>query len=292
MNKPRNIKETRKILYIILVLNWLIATIKIIIGIMSNSTAVLSNGIESFSDGASNIVALIALKFCMEPSDEEHPYGHGKFETFATAIIGCLLIVAGFKIFREAIHNLFNYFINGILPEVSFEPILIVVLGCTLLANIFIVTFEMKKGKELNSALLTADAQHTKADLLATSVVIISTFLTNLFPLVDPILSLVISVFIFHTAYEIFTDITHVLSDSARVNGDVIKEIIKKYPEIYDVHDIRSRGMSNQIFLDFHLNMKKDLTLEEAHRICDLVEYDIMKTDVNIMDIIIHMEPK
>lgn len=292
MTRVQNIQETRKVLLIILVLNWLIAGIKIVIGIASNSTAVLSNGIESFADGASNIVGLIALKFCMQPVDKNHPYGHGKFETFATAFIGSLLLYAGWRIFRNAIGHLYNYFVNGVIPDVAFEPVLIIVLALTLIANIFIVTYELRKGRELKSGILTADAQHTKADLIATSVVILSTFLTNLFPLFDPILSLVISLFIFHTSYEIFRDITQVFTDKARVNPKEIKAIVEKYPEVYDVHRIRSRGMSNQIFLDFHLNMKKDLSLYEAHHITELIEEDIFKLDDDIIDITIHMEPK
>lgn len=292
MNRVQNIKETRRVLFVILILNWVIAGIKILVGLTANSSAVLSNGIESFADGASNIVGLVALKFCMQPSDENHPYGHGKFETFATAFIGSLLIYAGYKIFREAIHNLYNYFANGIVPDVSFEPILIIILAATLVANVFIVTYELRKGKQLKSNLLIADAQHTRADLLATSVVIVSTFLTNVFPLFDPILSLIISLFIFHTAYEIFRDITQVFSDKARVKPKDIKKVVEKYPEVYDVHKVRSRGMSNQIFMDFHLNMKKDLSLYEAHHITELIEKDIFALDDNIIDITIHMEPK
>lgn len=292
LRKEQSLQETRKVLFIILVLNWLIATVKVIVGVMSNSTAVLSNGLESYADGASNIVGIIALKFCLEPVDEDHPYGHGKFETFATALIGCLLLVAGYKIFRESVSKILNYIFNGVVPEVSFEPILIIILSLTLLANVFIVLYELKKGKELKSSLLIADAQHTKTDLVATSVVIVSCFLTNVFHMIDPILSLVISLYIFKTAYEIFSDISQVFSDKSRVEKEFIEQQIKNYPEIIDAHNIRSRGMSNQIFLDFHLNMNKDLTLCEAHSITEQLEKDIFESNEDIIDITIHMEPK
>lgn len=292
MRKEQRLKETRKVLFLILILNWVIATIKVTVGLMSNSTAVLSNGLESYADGASNIVGIIALKFCLAPVDEDHPYGHGKFETFATAVIGSLLLFAGYKIFRESLSKILNYVINGVVPEVSFEPILIVVLSLTLLANIFIVSYELKKGKELKSSLLIADAQHTKTDLVATSVVILSCFLTNIFHMFDPILSLVISIYIFKTAFDIFSDISQVFSDHSRVEKKFIQERVKNYPEIIDAHNIRSRGMSNQIFLDFHLNMNKDLTLLEAHRITELLEKDIFESNEDIIDITIHMEPK
>lgn len=289
--KIKTISQTRKVLAIILVLNWIIAFIKIAIGMISNSGAVLANGLESFADGASNIVGLIALKNAAAPPDADHPYGHGKFETFATAIIGSLLLVTGIRIMYTSGQVLINYIVHGIEPVIDSDPILVVVLTTTLVANIFIVYFETKKGKELKSSILIADATHTKTDLFSTAAVIISFFIAGKFPVIDPIMSIIVALIIFHAAYGIFIDIANVLADKKRINPEEIEQLFKEDAEYFTVTKIRSRGVENQVFIDLVAVMDPSISLLKAHENAEYIENKILENHDEVVDVLVHMEP-
>ena len=130
----------RKVLWWILVANWAVAVIKLVLGLLSNSTAMTADGMHSFIDGGSNIIGLVAMHFAAQPADDEHPYGHQKFEALASLAIGVMIGVGVMELGRMA----FNAIINDVHPAVG--PLQIAVMVGTLVVNLFVTRIEAAQG--------------------------------------------------------------------------------------------------------------------------------------------------
>ena len=286
--KNNKLKEVKKILGIILVLNLLVAILKIIFGYLIKSSSMTADGFHSMTDGLSNVVGLIGIHFAAKPPDKNHPYGHYKFETMASLFIGVMLTLLGANIIREAIPQLFN----PVVPEVS--TISLVVLVFTLIVNIFVATYEAKKGEKLNSEILISDSHHTKSDIYISSGVLITLILIKLGfpPIIDPIVSIIVAGFILQAAYEIFKPITGVLVDKAVIKPEVLKDIIRDFDYVQECHHIRSRGKANAVYVDLHLVIDSDLSVGESHKLTHQIEEKINKKLDKDVHVLFHLEPE
>ena len=167
---PRS-ERTRQVafvLWVTLILNWTIALLKLIFGFATQCMVIVADGVHSFSDGTSNIVGLVAIHIAGHPADRDHPYGHQKYETLAAVVISFFLFVVSFGIIREAIVS----FARPKATEVSALSFLL--MGATFLVNLFVVWYERKKGRLLESDLLLSDSWHTMTDLFITLTVVVA----------------------------------------------------------------------------------------------------------------------
>lgn len=282
-----NFKKVRKVLWIILFANFGVSLLKIIIGISIKSASMTADGFHSFSDGASNIVGIIGISIAYKPQDKEHPYGHKKFEVMASMFIGVMLIIMSGKIIFDA----FLRFNNLVIPTITTESL--ITLLVTLLINIFVCTYENNIGKKLNSYILVSDSMHTRSDIFV-SIGVLFTLIgvrIGLPAIIDPIASLIVSGFIIYSAYEIFKSSTGVLVDHAIVEEKDIENIVKEFNEVKGVHNIRSRGSENDIYIDMHIMVNPDISVETSHILVHEIEEQIkLKINKNTQ-VIIHMEP-
>lgn len=282
-----NYKKVKFILLVLLVANVLVAVSKITVGLVINSSSVMADGFHSISDSASNIVGLIGIILASKPKDKEHPYGHKKFETIASMFIGTMLLFIAFNVIKSSINNIYN---PSVL-EVSIESLIIVVI--TLFINIFVAIYENKQGHKLNSQILIADSLHTKSDIFISIGVIIALICVKLGlpPIIDTIGSFIVSLFIIHAAYEIFKDNISSLTDKVILDKEIVSDILEEFHDIKDVHNIRSRGHKDYIFLDMHIKVDSNLSVEEAHKLVHMVE-DVLSDKLGEkIDLIIHVEP-
>lgn len=282
-----NYKDVSKVLWIILFANLFVAFLKISIGIIIKSNSMTADGLHSITDGSSNIVGLIGIYFASKPIDEEHPYGHKKYEMIAGIFISIMLIVVGIKVIVEGIQRL----INPVKPNVALPYILILLL--TISINIFVSIYEYKAGHKLNSQILISDSAHTKSDVFVSIGVLITliSIKLGLPPVIDSIVSFIIAGFIFYAAYEIFKDNSNILLDSAIVDTDRIIEIANNFDSIKDVHKVRSRGSNNDIHIDMHIMTDPELSVENSHELSHLLETKI-KEEINPnLQLIVHIEP-
>lgn len=280
-------KEVKKILWLILFANFAVAGAKIIMGTIINSASMTADGFHSLTDGSSNIVGLIGIGLAAKPIDDDHPYGHKKYETITGLFIVAMLALLGIKIILGAVDK----FSHPVIPNISIESL--VVMFITLGVNIFVSTYEMKKGKVLNSTILMSDAMHTRSDIFVTVGVIIGLIAVKLGapPIVDPIASLVVAGFIMFAGYEIFKNVCGILVDEAVVEVSLIEETVLSYPEVRGVHKIRSRGTADDIYIDMHVLANSNLTLAESHKLAHSIEDEIrVKVNGNVQ-VIIHLEP-
>lgn len=282
-----NYRKISQVLWIILFANFGVAFLKIIVGSIIKSTSMTADGFHSLTDGSSNIVGIIGIYIASRPVDEDHPYGHKKFETLAGMFIAGMLFLMGGKIIVGAIDR----FLNPVVPQVTIESI--ITLLVTLAINIFVCSYEYNQGKKLKSHILISDSLHTKSDVFVSIGVILTLvgIKLGLPTIIDPIASLVVSGFILHAAWEIFRDTSDVLVDKAVVDSEKIREITLGFQEVKDIHKIRSRGSENDIHIDMHILTEPSLSVEDSHILIHNIEREMQEKLNGSIQVIAHVEP-
>lgn len=286
-NIENNYKKVKQVLWAILFANLGVALLKIIVGVVIKSASMTADGFHSISDGTSNIVGLIGIFLASKPIDKEHPYGHNKFEVIAGLFIGFMLSFLSFKIITGAISR----FKNPITPTIT--TMSLIVLCITLIINLLVCTYEYRIGKKLNSYILVSDSLHTKSDIFISIGVLIALVGVKLgLPaIIDPIASLAVAGFILHASYEVFKSTIDVLVDTAIVDEEDIKEVLKEFKIIKSVHKIRSRGDESNAHIDMHIMLDPNVTVEDAHILNHNIE-DVIREKLNkSAQVIVHIEP-
>ena len=278
----------RRILILVLVLNWAVALAKIIYGLFSRCESMTADGFHSLSDGASNIIGIIGIHFACQPKDIDHPYGHKKYETFFSQGIAVLLFILAFNLAKGAIVR----FHNPDVARVDARSFFIILL--TMAVNLWVMDYEHKKGKALRSDILISDAMHTKADIFTSASVIISLIVIKLgYPVIDHIATLFISLFIAHAGYDIVKESSAVLCDTAAIlDIQRISDIVLGIKGVKSCHKIRTRGRPDDIYVDLHVEVNPDMHVDNAHKISYLIEEALKKGIPEITDVVVHIEPK
>lgn len=283
----RRTASVRRILWLILGLNLMVAAGKLIYGLMIGSVSMQADGFHSTFDGASNVVGLVGMAFAARPADTDHPYGHGKYETYASAVIGGMLLLAAWEIGSKALDRL----ISGGAP-VEVDAGAFGVMGATLGINLFVAWYEGRKGRELMSELLIADASHTASDILVSVGVLLGLGLVTLgWPLADPIIALLVSGAIFYTAWGVFRRANEVLSDTATLAAQRVREVALAVEGVLGCHGVRTRGSASRTLVDLHIQVNPNETVARGHAIAEEVERTICSSIPGVVDVIVHLEP-
>ncbi|MFH0772216.1 MAG: cation diffusion facilitator family transporter [Candidatus Omnitrophota bacterium] len=278
----------RNILIATLALNWGVAFAKIIYGHMTNSLAMFADGLHSLSDGFSNIIGLIGIAVASRPRDTGHPYGHRKYETLASMAIAIGLFLIASNIMRESIHRFVHR--EFLSPEVN--PASFVIMGVTLLINIGVMGYEYIKGRQLKSDFLIADSFHTSSDILSSISVIGSLISVRMgFPVADVIAGFLIGLLILYVGIGILKHSSRILCDYAVIDAQHINDSILDIPEIIGCHRIRTRGRSDDIHVDLHITVNKDMTVGKAHELSTSIEKRIRSKFPGVIDVMVHIEP-
>ncbi|AKB58457.1 Cobalt-zinc-cadmium resistance protein [Methanosarcina barkeri 227] len=245
-----------------------------------------ADGYHSLFDGLSNIVGLAGSFIGDRPPDVEHPYGHRKYETVASIFIALLLIFVGVEILQSAL----NRFLSPSVPEVTAISFLII-LG-TMCINYLVTRYEYKQGESLRSQVLIADSMHTKSDIYVSLSVIVSLAAVKLgFPLMDPLIAIVIAFIIFRAGYRIIKEGSRDLLDMSRIEEKEICDLVMGVEGVKGCHKIRTRGSMGDIKIDMHLLVQSDMTLEDAHLISHKVSKKLKSEYKDISDVVVHLEP-
>ncbi len=280
--------KIRKILLLILALNWLVAIAKIIYGLASRCSSMTADGFHSLSDGTSNIIGIIGIHFACQPKDKDHPYGHKKYETFFSLGIAMLL----FLISIGLIHESLGRFSNPVTPQVSAQNFVVMLI--TMAVNFWVMRYERQKGLILKSDILVSDAMHTRADILTSFSVIITLVLIKMgYPILDPIATILIAIFIAYTGYNIVRHSSTVLCDTVAILDEKkIVDIVLGVNGALNCHKIRSRGRDDDIYLDLHVQVDPQMSVGQAHQISYAIEEAIKKGLPQVSDVLVHIEPK
>ncbi|KPJ95572.1 MAG: hypothetical protein AMS18_02645 [Gemmatimonas sp. SG8_17] len=276
----------RRVLIVILIANVAVVVAKLFIGIGTGSLAVLGDAAHSSVDALNNVLALFVVWMASKGPDEDHPYGHQKFETLGAMGIVGFLSVSAFELAKGAVQRL----ATGA-PSFSVSPIQITALLATLAINVVVASFESRKGRQLNSEILLADAAHTKADIFVTIGVVAGMVLVRMgVTWADPVLALAVVGIIVVLAYRIMSRSVPILVDRHLVPSSAIKDSAEGVPGVKSAYDIRSRGSRHQSFAELTIAIERSVTVEDGHQIADAVE-SRLRSDLHLHEIIVHVEP-
>ncbi len=281
-----NQKHVRTVLVQILLLNLLVAAIKVVLGMVTGTLSILSDGIHSTMDGASNVVGLFGSKYAAQPPDAGHPYGHKKVEFIATIGIVTLLIVTSIEILQGAVGR----FYNPTVPEITGISFGLMIF--TVVVNLLVTWYEYGRGVKLKSLILVADSTHTKSDVLVSLGVIAGMYgISKGYSIIDPMLSLLILGVIIQAAISLFKGASRGLLDEAAVDPSEIQKVAAGVPEVRKMHHIRTRGPASYVFLDACAHVDPEITVRTGHEISHKLRDKIHEKFPQIKDFVIHIEP-
>ena len=277
-----------RVLVRVLFLNLIVALAKIVFGYASGAISILSDGFHSLTDTASNVVGLVGVRAAERPPDEDHPYGHRKYETVAAAAVNVFLLLVVIEVLRNALNQLSGR--SSTRPSITTASF--VVMLVTVAVNLFVIWYESRAAERLASEVLYADALQTRGDVWTSLTVIAALVGARAgMPILDPLAALVVAGFIGHAGFQIARATTQILSDQIVIAESDIETVVMSVPEVLGCHHIRTRGSSDHVFLDLHVWLPAEMPLVEAHDLSHVVKDRLMARYPQIADAIIHIEP-
>lgn len=282
-------RGVRRVLLVTLLLNIAVVVGKLIAGFAAGSLSVISDAIHSSVDSLNNVIGLVVMKYATAEPDDEHPYGHAKFETLAAFAIAGFLFVTCYQIGVSAISRIFH-------PSAEPPDITALTIGTmlgTIVVNIFVTVYEHREGKRLKSDFLVADAIHTRSDVVVSVSVLVGLFLVKIgYVWLDPVVALGVAVVIAWNGYKIFKTTVPVLVDAAPVPANRIEEVVRAVPGVHSAHDIRSRTQGDSIFIEMHLHVLPEVEQDHVttHDVTEKVERRLEEEFGRVVATI-HVEP-
>ena len=280
------VRDIKRVLAVILVLNILVAAAKGVVGWATGSLSVAADALHSTLDSASNIVGLIAITLAAAEPDRDHPYGHRKFEVLGALGIGVLLAGAAWNILTEAWQRWRE-------PRpIDADLAAFLVMGATMVINIGVAVYERRRGRELQSEVLLADSAHTKSDVLATAGVI-GSLVAARFGLygLDMVVGIAIAGLIAWAAVRVALSGASVLADRAVLDPQEVKTVALSVEGVVECHEVRTRGTRDAIFADLRSHLRPDCSLVQAHEVGHRVERRLKEAYPGLRDVVVHVEP-
>lgn len=281
------VKILRRATYLSLFVNIFLFIIKIIVGILSNSIAVISDAINSLTDIVASAVIMYSVSVSLKKPDEEHQFGHNAAQPIAVFLIVLFTGIVGLNVIEESIRRIISP------DKIYISSAVYIVLGITILVKIVLTRYQSKVGKTFKSPALKASAVDSLNDVLASSLSIIAVFVVGLgFPYVDGIAGILIAFFIFKSGYEIAKEnLDYLMGRSA--SEHLILDIANRALAVKGVvgmNDLRSHYVGNKFHIEIHIEVDKSLSTELSHDIGNKVKYAIQEID-EVQQVFVHIDP-
>jgi cation diffusion facilitator family transporter len=268
--------------------NIFLIAIKVFSGVLIKSSALIADGFHSLSDLATDFVVLAGIRLSNRPPDEAHPYGHKRFETLATQIVGLILLVVGFGFIWKASQAIFQ-------GEENFPGgMMLVVAGVSIVVKEILFVLTRRISKETHSTALYANAWHHRSDSLSSGAVLLGAMASLLgWGYADQVATIVVGLMIIGVAgkilYEGLIEITEQSADEESIER--IRKILSDESEVIDWHALRTRRVGGELFIDVHLLVNPDMSVRDSHVICEKVEKRIERELKKPVNVLIHIEP-
>lgn len=284
--KTGRLASITSVLWRILWLNLIAAIAKLAYGLQSGAIAMTADGLHSLLDASSNVLGLVGTSVARRPPDDNHPYGHRKYETFAALGIAAMLFFGCWEILAHAFERLRSPQVPTI--GVGGYAVMLV----TLAINLTVIAIERREGRRLESELLLADAAHTASDVLASLLVLASFVAIRLgVAWADLAAAVLIVLFILRAGFGILKSTLSTLSDERRIEPALIEQVALQEPGVVEAHNVRSRGPADDIHVDLHILVDPQTPIAEAHRIGHRVEQRLRQRWRGLSDVVVHVEP-
>ena len=270
-----------------IVVNFILSITKVIIGIISNSMSIISDGLNNITDAGSSVITMIGFKMSQKKVDDDHPWGHGRMEYISAFIVDMLIVLVGIELFKSSIDKI----INPVMPDISVITITILVIA--IMAKLWLFFFYKKMAKAINSEAIKGNAYDSISDVVSTLVVLVSALVAKFANIsIDGYVSILVSIFILFTGFKALKETVDILlgskPDPELVKG--IEEFTKKYDMIVGIHDmmVHDYGPGRKI-VSFHAEVPANSDICMAHDVIDQMEQDIYE-EFNCITTI-HMDP-
>jgi cation diffusion facilitator family transporter len=280
------LRSIRTVLIAIFAFNLMVGIAKLGYGLISNSVGMSADGVNSLMDGVSNVVELIGVSVAARPPDENHPYGHRRYETLTS--LGIVLFMA--LALQEILQRTWDHWQHGIQPEVNTGSF-IVMLGTTA-ALVGATLWTRQRGRALSSSVLRAESHHLAGDVAVSLSVIAGLVAVRLgFPQADLVIALIVAVVIAWAAWTIIRHSALTLTDATAASTEEIDRAARSVPGVRGVHNIRTRGGEGAIWTDLHIQVDPKLPVDEAHTIASRVAERVEEELARPTDVTVHVEP-
>ena len=288
-------KEIYKVTLIGSAVNAILIVMKFIAGFVGKSSAMVADAVHSLSDFISDIIVLVFVKIAGKPKDKSHDYGHGKFETLATMIIGIMLIAAGVGLMVNGIGNVMGSLQGESLERPTMLALIVAIVSIAL--KEWLYRYTVSSGRKLNSRAVIANAWHHRSDAVSSLGTLLgisgAMFLGDKWRILDPIAAIIVSILIIKSGYDIVKPCISELLEASLPDDkeNEIEKLVTSVPGIDSIHNLRTRRIGNAIAVDLHAKMDGNLTLSDAHEKATAAEKAIKKAFGENSIINIHMEP-
>ena len=277
------------------VINIALLLFKFIAGIVGNSTAMIADALHSFSDFITDVIIIVFVRISNKPIDKDHNYGHGKFETFATLLIGLVLLVVGLGIAWAGVSDIVSVIRGATLESPGMLALVAAIASIVVKESLYHYT--VIQARKLKSDVLIANAWHHRSDGLTSIATTIgiggAIFLGEKWTILDPLAALFVSVFIFIMAFKLIKPCLDELMERSLqddVNNEIIA-IVESFEGVSNLHNLRTRKIGNNCAIEFHIRMDGDTSLANTHETVTKIESRLKEHYGQRTHVIIHMEP-
>lgn len=289
-------KEIYKVTLVGSVVNAVLIGLKFFAGFLGRSSALIADAVHSLTDFITDVVVLIFVRLSGKPRDKIHSYGHGKFETLATLIIGVFLVAAGIGLLVEGVKKVIDSLKGEILPKPTWIALGVAV--GSIVAKEVLYRYTLREGKRLNSDAVVANAWHHRSDAISSLGTMVgiggAMFFGEKWRILDPLAAALVSLFIIKSGYDIIRPAVNELLEASLPEAQTkeIAELISFVPGVRGFHNLRTRKIGNAIAVDVHVKMDGDMKLKEAHEIASRIEEKIRSRFGKDSFVNVHMEPQ
>ena len=282
-------KAGKKAAIVAILANCFLTVFNIIVGFMSGSYALISEGAHTLSDIVTTIVAYAGFKIGQKPADDEHPIGHGRAEAIGGLIIVLFLTIVAWEIMGGAIKKLIT---PSLITTPDVFAAIMAIIG--IFINYSVSQYIIGIGKKINSPVIVADGKHQKTDIFSSIAVLVGVAVSNMgYPILDPIIGLVIGFLILKTAYEIgkenIDNIMGKVPSKEFINK--IRDVANNTPPAQNAHNIKVDYLGSYAAVSLHIQLDGNITLDETHKIVHIVENNIMKEIPEVKYVMVHACP-
>ncbi|MCQ2970701.1 cation diffusion facilitator family transporter [Methanobrevibacter gottschalkii] len=290
MDELRN-KGGKKAVTVAIIANTFLTVFNIIVGMLSGSYALISEGGHTLSDITTTIIAYIGFKIGQKPADKEHPLGHGRAEAISGLIIMLFLTMVAYEIMSGAIEKLFN---PSTITTPDIYAAVMAIFG--IFINYIISEYIIRLGKQINSPAIVADGKHQKTDIFSSIAILIGVLVSNIgYPILDPIIGLIIGFLILKTAYGIGKEnLDNIMGKipSEKFVNEIRKIANESSDYANNAHNIKVDYLGSYAAVTLHIEIDGNMTLNESHKIVHIVQNNIIERIPDVKYVNVHACPK
>ena len=289
MSEDFRSKGGKKAAIVAVIANCFLTILNISVGFICGSSALISEGAHTFSDIITTIVAYIGFYYSQKPADSEHPIGYGRVEALSGLFIVLFLSLISWEIIEKAVKQIF---FNQTLTVPDIHVAIMAVVG--IFVNFVVSIYIIRMGKQINSPAIVADGQHQRTDVFSSIAVLVGAIVSNMgYPILDPIVAIIIGLLIFRLAVKLFIINFNYLIGKVPSESfiDEIKDIANNVPNSQNALEVKVDYMGNYAFVSLHIEVDGDLSVSEAHKIAHEVQNRILEEKSEVRYVVVQTCP-